>query len=306
MRTKQNLTKMNRAAVAPLAAALERASREVGSDKRPTIPAINSTLSIRTLLPSMLDDDGHLKHLTPDAVSSEATTLELALLDNARTIQAGASLVVIADPQVVDTGVAPLLQEIPSGLVSIDAAPFAPVADGEDVAESAMPISEALVDRENGGTQYGFRVRIKRKDVKAKGWEAISADLLTSVSAGLARAVDKHLLTAVAASAPSAFTLAAAAASGVRFDQLAALVGTDATGSTVSDAGELRAAGIRAELTADAAATYIADWSHTGVAVHDSIDLLLERTSAAGDLVVTCWLDLHALLPDSGRVWAVA
>lgn len=304
------MTRSTRAAVAPLAQAMEAATRAMGSEARPNVKAAtNATLSLRTLLPSLIDADGYIRNLTPDAVSSEATTLELALLESARTVEAGAQLIVLPAEEVADTGYAPVIVERPSGLISIDPAPFAVVADGDDVAESAMPTSEALVDRE-AGTQYGFRVTFTRREIKAKGWDVLAAEMMTSIAAGLARAVDSHLLSAIAATTPPTYTLAAAAAAGCRFGELRALIGRDLAEVPDSymkisaDSGQLRVNGVPAELTPFAADTvYLGDWSRYGVAVHDSIDLLLERTSAAGEVVVTCWLDLHALVPDAGRMW---
>lgn len=306
--TEQDTGSMSKQAPNALAQSLEyTATRSLGDTRTGSRAASMASLSLRDMLPSLVDNEtGRVRRLPPENLpAGERYSLSAALLASARTLQAGAQLIVLPDPMMIDTGFAPITQHLPSGLIAIDAAEFAATDPDEEVGETALPIAEAMIDRE-AGTQYGLRVKISRRQVKSKGWDTVANELMTSIVSGLARAVDRELLKAIAATTPPAFSLPAAAAAGCRFSELRALVGTDGTAATVNATGDLNAAGVPAELTPVTAGTYVADWTRTGVAVNDEISLILHRLDVTGTLEVTAFIDLHALLPDAGKVWAAA
>lgn len=306
-RTEQDTRSMSKHDQNALAQSLEyTATRSLGDTRTGSRAASMASLSLRDMLPTLIDaDTGRVKRIPPETLpAGERSSLSTALLSAARTLQAGAQLIVLPEPQVIDTGFAPMTQNLPSGLIAIDAAEFAATDPDEEISETALPIAEAMIDRDAGGTQYGLRVKISRRQVKSKGWDTVANELMTSIVAGLARAVDRELLKAIAATTPPAFSLPAAAAAGCRFSELRALVGTDGTAATVNATGDLNAAGVPAELAPVTADTYVADWSRTGVAVNDEISLILHRLDVTGTLEITAYIDLHALLPDAGKVWA--
>lgn len=273
--------------------------------RRSAVAGINSSLSLRDMLPDLIDEDGYLRSLTPATNTSERRTIQRAILANSRTVKFGANLIILPKETVASTAAGPILVERPSGLVNITPAPFSAVDDGESVPDSEMPTTAAMIDRE-AGKQYAFSTTLKRSEIKQRGYDVLARELLTSITAGVARAVDRHLLAAIAAANPGSFDLAAAAASGVQFADLRGLVGTNGSGATVDASGQLRAGGIAAELTSAAEGSFVADWSTTAVAVHDSIDLLINRTSASGSVTITCWMTLHALVAGTGMVWEVS
>jgi ribonucleotide monophosphatase NagD (HAD superfamily) len=93
-----------------------------------------------------------------------------------------------------------------------------------------------------------------------------------------------------------------AAAAGLRWGDLRAVIGTGAAaGSVAVENGTLRALGVPGELTADTAKAYVADWRGAGVFVSDAVDLIIDRTSAAGDLVVTAWVGAQGVIADPSR-----
>lgn len=238
--------------------------------------------------------------------------LSASLVERSRVARAGATVVVVPEPaQAVPLGKTGevALVSTPHRFITVEAAPFALVAepaapDLPDLAESAAPISRA--DVSFSGPSYGVRFSITRRDMAMYTMDQVLEQLLQAINLGLARAADHALLTAIVASAPAAFTLGAAAAAGLEFAELRALVGTDATGAVVGQDGTLRAAGVLAELTPAIASTVVGSFTRAAVAVHDALRVAVERRDAAGNMVVTAWADLQALLPSPGFFWAAA
>ncbi|MDR5784633.1 hypothetical protein QCE63_35145, partial [Caballeronia sp. LZ065] len=230
----------------------------------------------------------------------------VSLVDASRIAQAGATVVVMPDPSkafAVDGVGEVTMTPRPARFLTIEAAPFAVVEDGADVGESALPLSRAAIDFSTA-PQMAIRFRVSRRD--QKDFQDQADAIMTAITLGLARAADATLLAAITAAIPAAFSLAAAAEKGLRFDELRALVGTAGAGAAVSQDGKLRVAGVAAELTADTAATFVGAFSRSAVAVHEAIDVVAERTSVAGDLVVTCWANMQALLPNAGMFFKVS
>jgi hypothetical protein len=113
------------------------------------------------------------------------------------------------------------------------------------------------------------------------------------------------LLSAIAATTPANFSLALAAAQGLKWGELRAIVGTSANGATVSQDGHLRAGGVPAELTADTASTIIGAFSRAGVAIGESVEVYFERIDSSGLLAVTAWASMLPLVPDASKFWLV-
>ena len=111
---------------------------------------------------------------------------------------------------------------------------------------------------------------------------------------------------ATASLVPATFSLAAAAARGLKFEELRALIGTAGTGAAVGHDGALRAAGVAAELTSDTADTLIGSFARSAVAIHDDVRLHFERRNTKGDLVATAWVQFIPLLPDATAFWQAA
>ena len=165
-------------------------------------------------------------------------------------------------------------------------------------------MSVAKIDRDTF-PQYAVRFDVTRQTLARRGREQLAAEIVAAITLGLGRAVEAELLAAIAATTPAPFTLQAAATSGGRFEELRALVGTDAAGAGVADR-DLFAAGIPAELTGDAAGTFVGAFSRFAVAAYDEVEVLFQRTRRTGDLTVTVWMGLHVLIPDGEFAWSLA
>lgn len=240
--------------------------------------------------------------------AGKAAPLPSAVLAASRVVAAGAHLVIVdaateALP-VGNTGDIALVQRN-AGFTCIEAADFSLVPDGTDVSASQLPAYRSMADLDTMPA-YGFRTTLTRAEQKAYKEGELADSALVSIALGVARVADAVLLAAINAATPTAFTLAAAAAQGVEFNELRAMVGTNGTGATVSQDGILRVGGIMAELTPDNATTIVGAFNRAAVAVHEDIGLVAERTDAQGSLVLTCWVNAQALLPLPGAFWSVS
>lgn len=155
-------------------------------------------------------------------------------------------------------------------------------------------------------SQWAVRIEVPRSVQKARGFDQVATEIAVALSLGMGRAIDGELLGAVAAAAVAPFTIAAAAAAGVRWGELVAMIGTDGAGA-VPENGRLFAAGVPAKLVPVVAGTIVGAWSRYAVATLEEVDLLVERQSRTGKLVVTAWMGLQALLPEGEAfAWSVA
>ena len=260
----------------------------------------NGPLHVGMSVGELVDSEGRLYSVPRGMLAGERMTFEAAGITNSRTCQFGAIL--MPTPMNVRAlGVAGALEEIPSEFVTVRPAAFARppmVGDDFEVPDSPFPVSIAKVDRE-GFPQYAYRFGVSRGTMRQRGVKQLAGEIVATLALGFGRAVDAELLGAITAAAPEPFTLSAAAAAGVRFEELRALVGTDGAGASAID-GHLFAAGIPAELTGDVPQTIVAAFSRFAVATYEEIEVLVQRTERTGNLTVTCWLSLQALMPDGG------
>jgi hypothetical protein len=231
---------------------------------------------------------------------------------NSRTVAAGARIVLIADAvkPIQDSAGQIAMVERPGGYIVAEPAAFGLVADGASVSDSTTPVYRAMLDRSTAPT-YSFRTVLSRRDQKSWMNGELEDGVLMSILCGLGRLVDQVLLNAVVAATPPAFTIGAAAARGLKIEQLSGLVGTSGDGAGWRGDGEFCAAGgIRADLTGDMAGTIVGDFGRAAVGLFEDIVLIGQRTSNAnGDMAVTCHANAQALLPVTAALlpfWTVS
>lgn len=237
---------------------------------------------------------------------------------NSRAVAAGAHIVLIADAiqPIQDSAGKIAFVERPGGFVVAEPAQFAKVNDGAAVSGSAIPAHKATMDR-SVAPAFMFRTTLSRRETKRWMNGELEDGVLLSILMGLGRMVDKVLLDAIAAAAPSAFTVAAAAARGLKYSDLRALVGTNGAGAFVTADGQLAAypfnttgwaGGVPGELTADMAGTIVGDFGRAAVGLFQDISLIGQRTTADGAMTVTCIANAEALLPVTGALlpfWSI-
>lgn len=270
-------------------------------------PASTGTLNLNSsFLPGMMAKDGQMYGDPIATPGGESITMAAGILLNSRCAAAGATIITRPDPTRAlavgrDKGIA--FQRVAKYFSTIEAAPFATVADDTDVAVSNLPISRATLNWAES-VQKSVRFELPRSLQRQVGYDQIVDEVMLAFVFGLARASDAVLLEAILASTPATFTPAAVATKGLRITELRALEGTDGAGAGWRGDGQFAAAGgILADTTADAAGTVIGSFGRAGVAIHESIDLIIERRNLQGDLVLTAHANMIPMLPNPGVFW---
>lgn len=273
-------------------------------------PASTGTLNLASsFLPKILNADGNL-YGTPIATDGgERTTISAGILQNSRCAAAGAVIITRPDPvkaHAIGTGLADVaFERVAKFFSTIEGAPFETLDDDIDVQTSDLPISRATIDWASS-IQKSVRFEIPRSLQRLIGHDQIVDEVLLAFVLGLARASDAVLLAAIEATNPSTFSAGAVAAKGLRIDELRGLVGTEGAGAGWRGDGAFAVAGgIVADTTADTAGTVIGSFGRAGVAIHESIDLIVERRNTKGDLVLTAHANMVPLVPNPSVFWKV-
>lgn len=240
-------------------------------------------------------------------MAAETMTLGAAIVAASRAAAAGANLVILpphAEPAFVDreTGIMGTYA-FPSEFVSVDPAAFSEIDDDEDTPETERPVSIAEISRD--GRQFGVRFKIGHTEQKARGGQQVADEVLQAIISGVAQVADKVLLQAILAGTPGAFSLATAAAAGVKAASLRALIGSDATGAEFRNDGTLTAAGITGEFTPTIEETIIGEFARAAIVVGPEMTLTAERLDAAGSLTVQAWVNIAAAVPDISKFWTI-
>lgn len=264
------------------------------------VPAFadNPLRTIRTALPTGTE-------------AGQKTTLDHALIAGSRCVAAGSRIIVIPaaeEAQSINGEVVFQRRDIRFDL--IEAADFTRVPEGDDLPVATLPIYSDPVDLDIMPL-VGVHVALTRSEQRQYADGQLAASAMASIAMGVAKAADTVLLGTILDNNPTDFTLAKAATAGLRFQELRAMCGTAGTGAVVAANGGLVAVanmstdtgGIAAELTDVMAETVIGDFSRSAVAVHEEIQLVADRTSTQGDLALTVFVGIQALLPRKDVFW---
>lgn len=318
----------NEISVADLATVLERASKAmpntgrmngsndwIEDNTRKKFAGTSVVLNSGDALPDLLDAEGRVTR-TPNAQpAGETITLTTAAAANSRVVRAGSALLPIVADITADTGEGyPVLMQSQNRFTVIKPAEFANLieetATGEEddaeaeITATDLPFTSLDLDRGNI-KQHAVRFEIPRRTLHIYGRDVIAAHALRGIALGIGRAVDNQLLTALSAAVEGSFSVSAAAQAGLRFEELAAIIGTDANGiSPPIEAGNLAVHGVIADTSADCTETFVGAFDRAGVWITPEIDMLIERRRDGG-LNLTCWLGLQAALPSPEYFWKV-
>jgi hypothetical protein len=168
-----------------------------------------------------------------------------------------------------------------------------------------LSIAPLAFDNPSEAPTIGCQFLISHQYQRDNGMERVAAAAFVSMVLGLARSLDKVFMAQLTGAVPTgqAFSLAAAAAAGLRFDELRAIIGTAGTGAGVDAMGKLRANGIEAELTGDTANSFIGSFQRAALCLHEDIRLFVERRDANGSLLITCLANAQPLIADPLKFW---
>ena len=234
-------------------------------------------------------------------------TIRAAMIGGSRCLAAGSRLISLpmgasAYQQQGATGNAIALREEPGEFVTVEAATFTEQNDPlDETPEASIPAAQAEVLRDDLRL-FGVRYRVPRRARKIRGDRIVADELMLALAHGLGPLLDGAIFDALEPATLDPYDLEAAAARGLYFSELRALVGTDGT-SAASVEGRLFAEGIHAELTDRVAETVIGAWDRAAVVVADEVSIVADRLGLNGDLQVTAWIGLHGLAPDKSRFW---
>lgn len=241
--------------------------------------------------------------------------LKAAILGQSRVAEAGAQLFVVSTEDRPVPGAVGMYYTREGTLRLVKPAPFALVSTNADVATSAYPAATGhfkMADAPNSAVRFEISRRAENKITP----ELLTYEISQAIALGLAREMDRLLLTALAAQPLPAFTYGGAAAKGLRFEDLRAFIGTAGGGANVNPSGDFVATpvlfsgpqnnGVPAQMTDCVPATLFGAFATTGVAVLDEIHILMERRSLAGKLQVTVFLTAVPVIADPSLFWTLA
>lgn len=277
--------------------------------RKPTLRAMATPLSTVSL-PSLFDKNGRLRRVPSAAPVGEDVKMPAGVIANSRVCRAGARVAVIRDaakPHAVGSRTNDIVFErIIDRFRNTESAQFGTVAmeDG-DAPTVPFPVFEAQADWSRA-VEKAVRFEFKRAERKQIEPDALMSEILTALTLGVARSADEILLSAIVASAPAVFSLAEAATQDLGVDELRAVIGTAGAGSSIDANGNLRAAGVSGELTADMSGTIVGAWNRAGIAIRDEFTIIADRVNGRGDFAVTAFVSMIPLVPDANKFWTVA
>lgn len=261
-------------------------------------------------MPALFDKSGRLRRTPKGAPAGVSTTLSGAVAAQSVVGWAGANILVMPQKLVshaVDNTGTVATHSIPVEFRLIGPAKFSDVdIDAEEEAPIVeLPVTAASMKWDDAIT-LTTRFEIPRSERRRHEPQDLESEIAIAFAQGVARAADETLLSRILAESPTSFSLAKAAAVGVRFDELRAIAGTSTAGTSVDVNGTLRVAGIPAELSQDTEAVLVGAWDRAGIIVEDEVTVLFERLGKAGHLACTAFVRMIPLVPDESYFWTVA
>lgn len=244
--------------------------------------------------------------LTPKSGSQVTIGGNLAM--NSLVARAGAEIIRIQPVEQSPAGANITLKQLEGKFVTVESASFALVPDDAEVTDSIAPYMVAAYDSATAPC-YGVAFNLTRKQIKHEFVDdTVMRAVNTAIELGISNLADFVLLNHLEANA-TALTDAtfkgmakAAAARGLRWDELRALAGGECTGLEVDGAGILRAFGVRAELSKNTNKTITGSFSRAAVGIDDEIRVTAKREKN-GAVQVVVWVNAQALVPDSTAFW---
>ena len=261
-------------------------------------------------LPNLFGADGKLRRTPSARLAAETVFLSDAIVANSRVAEAGAVVTVYEAPTVaiaLGQGASDaVLLSRPKEFRVVKSAPFATVADDSEVATTPeLPVAVAEIDW-SSSIAKAVRFEVPRSVSRGVDPELLQAEFIAALTLGVARAVDEVTCAAILATTPTAFSLAQVASEDLRFDSLGALVGRNAAGASVTQDGKLRVTGVPAEFTTDMEETIIGAWNRAAVVVGDEIAIHFDKTKKNGELSVTAWINMLAVVAEPAKFWTVS
>ncbi len=280
------------------------------------VAGLTDFLSFGAELSSIVDEDGHVTLDPPHQDAGRTITVDAAMTQSSRVLSAGATLIQGAEmhQEIPVTGGGTILARSAISLSTFEPMKFDHVAmdwdpetdppeEEPELQLSPVPFKTQEVDLD-AFQQYGVAIRLTRRQIKDVSPDRLSMQVLWPLIQGLGRAIDAEFFRALAGMALPEWALGDAAAQGLTFEGLNAIIGTDGIGA-ITENGKLYAGGIPARLTADTSSTFVGSFDRAAIVTDEDIKIVATRTDASGGVEIACWVGLQALIPDAGKFWQV-
>ena len=291
-------------------------ARDPGAAKRvATLITLDPHESIAVLAGRLERDERFVPAGVP---AGETITFSTAVAGQARVARAGARILWIPEATHVGSGAMArlpsnetfaVLKPAPFDVVVFDEVSGDPVADLEP---GPWPVQEAKLDRD-AMTAYGVSFKLPRRARLDRGLDIVAAELVESMLAGVAAAVDRELVVAMDAAmrngddTPNAafnYSHRRAADSGTFLNEIYGLLASDRSDGIALSAGDGAPTidGFPVEVCKSARASMLANFSRFGVWIDPDVDVVATHLPNGG-LQITSWIRLQASLPDLGAMW---
>lgn len=153
---------------------------------------------------------------------------------------------------------------------------------------------------------YAISFTLTRRDQKKRSDADMEFIVARAIALGVARIVDSVALKALSAATPGTFSVAKAAARGLKVAELGAICGSSGAGAAFSADGAFRVAGVAAEMTDVTSQSFVGAFGRIGIAMEPEIRVVAKRTSIHGDLEITGFLTVEPLMPTGANdIWVV-
>lgn len=244
--------------------------------------------------------------LTPKGGSQ--TTFNAILAERSLVAQAGATIIRQPGPMTQTANANVTMKQVTDRFVVIESGKFAKVADGAELQVSGKPYLVAAYDSANAPS-YGVGFTLTRQQLKHEfPDDTVLRAVNSAIERGIADLADFTLLNHIA-TAGQVLTDAtfkglakAAAARGLRWDEIRAIVGGDCTGLEVDGAGILRAFGARAEISNQTTKTIVGAFNRAAIGIDDELRVTAKRVLNGG-VEVLVWANAMPLVPDATAFW---
>lgn len=244
--------------------------------------------------------------LTPKGGSQ--TTFNAILAERSLVAQAGAVIIRQPGPMTQTANANVTMKQVADRFVVIEPGKFAKVADGAELQVSGKPYLVAAYDSANVPS-YGVGFTLTRQQLKHEfPDDTVLRAVNTAIERGIADLADfillDHLATVGQVLTDATFKglAKAAAARGLRWDEIRAIVGGECTGLEVDGAGILRAFGARAEITNQTDSTIVGAFNCAAIGIDDELRVTAKRVLNGG-VEVMVWANAMPLVPDATAFW---
>jgi len=261
-------------------------------------------------LSNLFDADGKLRRRPGAQLAAETVYLGDAIAANSRAAEAGVVFIVREAPTgavALGNGASDVVMlSVPTEFRVVKAASFATVADDAEVTvSSGIPVAVAEIGW-SSSVAKAVRFEVPRSVSRRITPDLLQAEFIAALALGVARAVDETVCSAILDSAPAAFTLAQVASEDLRFAELRAIVGRNGASASMAHDGKLRVSGVPAEFTADMDETIVGAWNRAAIVIGDEIAIHFDKTKKNGQLSITAWVNMMAVVAEPAKFWTAA